>query len=114
MSEPRKPLRLGKVQTVDIETGRVIDEREGAMSLLPPAPGVCPDCACDHDPALPHNQQSLYYQMAFHATNGRWPTWSDAMAHCDGRVRAVYREILLREMTSRGVEIPPDLKAPAS
>jgi hypothetical protein len=30
------------------------------MQLLPPAKGTCPICAVKHDPALPHNAQSMY------------------------------------------------------
>jgi hypothetical protein len=54
----------------------------GAFKMLPPKPGVCQECAVDHKPDQPHNQQSLYYQMAFFADHNRYPTWKDAMAHC--------------------------------
>jgi len=50
--------------------------------LLPADPGKCPECAVEHDPALPHNQQSLFYQYDFYGKHGRWPTWADAMKHC--------------------------------
>ncbi len=50
--------------------------------LLPPAPNVCQQCAVDHDPRMPHNQQSLYWNYWFYSQHGRWPTWEDALAHC--------------------------------
>lgn len=60
---------------------KVIDlAREGM--LLPPREGLCQQCAVQHEPELPHNQQSLYWQYRFYKDTGRWPTWHDAMAHC--------------------------------
>jgi len=47
----------------------------GAFGLMPAAPGTCPECAVDHPPELPHNQQSLFYQYKFYNDHGRWPTW---------------------------------------
>jgi hypothetical protein len=55
------------------------------MMLLPPAPGKCRFCAVDHPATGPHNAQSLFYQMRFHQSHGRWPRWSDALAHCGER-----------------------------
>ena len=49
---------------------------------MPCAKDVCQECAVDHHPEDPHNQQSLYYQFKFHKENGRHPTWEDAMSHC--------------------------------
>lgn len=59
----------------------------GAFKMLPPRPDVCQICATKHDPAQPHNKQSLYYQYFFLADNNRWPTWTDAMAHCDQKIK---------------------------
>lgn len=64
------------------------------MYLLPPAPDKCQACAVAHDPDEPHNQQSLFYQYWFYGQHGRWPTWADAMAHCDEATRAVWTEHL--------------------
>ncbi len=64
------------------------------MKLLPPKPGVCQECATDHEPYLPHNNQSLYYQYKFHRENGRFPTWDDAMAHCDEPIKKYTLEVL--------------------
>lgn len=66
------------------------------MTLAPPLAGTCPECAVNHDPAMPHNAQSLYYQYKFRQKNGRWPTWNDAMAHCTGEVRALWIQALAK------------------
>lgn len=66
----------------------------GKMTLLPPAKNVCQECATDHPPGLPHNNQSLYYQMKFHMEHGRFPSWDDAMAHCESQVKAIWIEEL--------------------
>lgn len=69
--------------------------------LLPAKPGVCSQCAVDHRPEQPHNQQSVYYQYWFFNQFGRWPTWDDAMAHCDDAIREFWRH----ELRQRGVKI---------
>lgn len=70
----------------------------GPLKLLPCAPGVCQECAVDHDPRLPHNQQSLYWQYRFYNANGRWPTWDDAMAHCTPQTQALWRQAMAKVM----------------
>lgn len=78
-----------------------------AWTVLPPEPGVCPECAVDHDPAIPHNLQSLHYQYnfrSFQAKRGleeRWPTWADAMAHCEPEMRRQWVDAL----RDQGVDI---------
>lgn len=57
------------------------------FKLLPAKPGTCEQYATAHDPAFPHNQQSITYQYWFYGEHGRWPTWADAMAHCEPRLR---------------------------
>jgi len=57
------------------------------FTMLPPAKGKCQVCAADHTPDMPHNRDSLYYQMAFKQAHGRWPTWADALAHCTPEVQ---------------------------
>jgi hypothetical protein len=106
----KRPMRLGRMQVIDMETGEVIEEKANAMTLLPAREGTCPECGTDHPHADPHNQQSLFYQYRFYATHGRWPTWTDAMAHCPDAVRAAWREHLVAEMRSRGMKVPPDLE----
>lgn len=66
--------------------------REGV--LLPPPPGVCRSCAVDHEPELPHDQTSLYWQYRFYRDAGRWPTWDDAMAHCTDEVKAMWKKAM--------------------
>jgi len=73
------------------------------MMLLPPREGVCPICAIAHEPEAPHNQQSLYYQCRFYGVRGRWPTWADAVAHCDQEIRAFWE----RELRKRGAWSEP-------
>lgn len=66
------------------------------MILLPPKPGLCQQCAVDHPPEHPHNQQSLYWQYWFYGKNGRWPTWFDAMAHCTPEMKAYWTDALAK------------------
>lgn len=58
--------------------------------MLPLGKDVCPVCAVKHDPNLPHDVGSLYYQQRFFAVRGRWPHWADAMAHCVEEVRVLW------------------------
>jgi len=78
-----------------------LKEKHGMMMLGQVPEGTCPECAVKHDPAMPHNQQSLAYQYKFYDQNGRWPTWEDAMAHCDDNVKEQWRA----ELEKRGVKI---------
>lgn len=57
-------------------------------------PGQCAECAVVHEPHEPHNQQSLFYQYSFREKHGRWPTWTDAMAHCSDDIKAITRQVL--------------------
>lgn len=74
----------------------------GPWTLLAPQPGVCQTCAVDHPPTQPHNQQSIYYQYSFYADHKRWPTWSDAMAHCDEATQELWSSAL----KEKGVKFP--------
>lgn len=65
------------------------------MTLLPAKIGTCPDCAVFHDPEMPHNPASMYYQVKFLMAHGRDAKWSDAMAHCTDAVKAYWKEALL-------------------
>lgn len=75
-------------------------------TMLPAAPGKCPECATAHPPEQPHNRQSLFYQYRYHQQHGRFPTWSDAMSHCTPETQAAWREAL-RE---NGIEISVTLR----
>ncbi len=72
-----------------------------SVVILPPKPGVCPICAVDHEPDQPHNRDSLYYQMKFRQQHGRFPTWADAMAHCDEHVKQLW----IAALAERGVSV---------
>jgi hypothetical protein len=105
----RKPIKVGTVETIDAETGKVEKTERNAMTMLGPAPDKCQECAVDHAHDQPHNKQSLYYQMQFHAKHGRWSTWTDAMAHCCPEVKAVWRKGLIESHKQHGLDVPLDL-----
>lgn len=65
-----------------------------SMHIMPAKPGTCPVCAVVHAPDQPHNQQSLFYQMRFNGSWGRWPTWADAVAHCKPELAAAWKNQL--------------------
>ena len=67
-------------------------EKDATWTLMPidTSDGKCSQCAVMHPPELPHNQESLAYQYSFYAEHDRWPTWADAMAHCDDEVREAW------------------------
>lgn len=59
-----------------------------------PKPGSCQVCGTEHEEIMPHNAGSLYYQYSFFDENGRWPTWEDAMSHCDDEMKEIWRQEL--------------------
>ena len=73
------------------------------MILLPPRSDVCQECARDHDPRLPHDKQSLYYQVKFKMEHGRGATWADAMGHCSDEIKAAWTDGLKKF----GIEVEP-------
>jgi hypothetical protein len=73
----------------------------GPWSLMKTKPGVCLECAVDHSPESPHNQQSLAYQYDFYGKHGRWPTWKDAMAHCSDEMK----ELWIKALVEKGVAV---------
>lgn len=91
---------------MDDMEGVIIKPFSEAM-LVPPPPGVCQQCARDHDPAEPHDQQSLHFKYWFRLREAkagreeRWPSWADAMAHCEPEVQQRWREAL----EQRGVDV---------
>jgi len=73
--------------------------------LLPPRdPTACKICGRNHLPDKPHDAQQLHYQYHFYFQHGRWPTWKDAIAHCDKATRADWEDAL----KSRGAWTEPD------
>lgn len=85
-----------KMETVSMDTGKVEKTETAQFKIMPPRAGLCAICAHDHAAADPHNCQSMYYQYAFYAEFGRWPTWADALAHCALPMRAAWRLELQR------------------
>jgi len=60
----------------------------GKLTMLPPPADCCQQCAIKHDPAMPHNAQTLFYAFWFTQTHGRSPTWNDAMSHCSPDIKS--------------------------
>jgi hypothetical protein len=111
MAGKNNPLfSIGGAETIDIETGESVPIEGGGFKMLPGPPGTCQWCHVKHDPTHPHNRDSLSYQMKFHAVKGRWPTWTDAMAHCSDEMKGFWRKHLVEMMAENDLEIPDDLK----
>jgi hypothetical protein len=72
-----------------------------SVILLPAPLGTCQECAVKHDPAMPHNQQSLHYQYNFYFKHSRWPTWKDALAHCTPEMQARW----IAALKEKGVDV---------
>lgn len=69
--------------------------------MMPPKHDVCQDCAVKHEPEMPHNQQSLFWKYNFFGKNSRWPTWTDAMAHCTSEMQQRW----IQELAKHGVTV---------
>lgn len=67
------------------------------VKIIPPVPGSCPICASRHDPEEPHNRDSLYYLNWFYKKNKRFPTWRDAMSHCNEATKEKFKKKLMRQ-----------------
>jgi hypothetical protein len=102
--------KVGDASSIDIETGEPMPIEDGGLRMLPNPPGTCDWCAVNHPPEMPHNKDSLYYQMKFNAITGRWPTWTDAMAHCSEEMKDNWRRELVAMMGRKGLAIPEDLQ----
>jgi hypothetical protein len=72
----------------------------GTMTLLPPRAGLCQVCASDHEPELPHNAQSLYYQVS-RQMQGLPCSWLTAMEHCAPEMQALWTTAL----QEKGVDV---------
>lgn len=95
----RQPISIA-TKTVDLATGEELPS-ETKMFLMPAKEGTCETCATAHEPHMPHNAQSLFYQTRFNIENGRSATWIDAMSHCDDAMR----ELWTNALTERGVDV---------
>lgn len=69
---------------------------EGQVCILPPKPGACWVCGDVHEGNEPHNLYSIYYQHRFRKRNGRYPTWEDAVKHCDEKTRKKWEKRMNR------------------
>jgi hypothetical protein len=69
-------------------------ENSTGLMLLPCKDNVCQECAVNHLPNQPHNAQSLYYQYKFYAEKGIFPTWKDAVAHCNNETKIAWEKEL--------------------
>lgn len=98
-----KPFPM-KMQTVDSKGN--VTEGIAQAGIVPPHPDACQVCGTRpaHLPTEPHNALSLYYQYTFYGEHGRWPTWKDAVAHCDPNTQATWEA----ELRSRGVWTEPN------
>lgn len=106
MGEEQKNSTIGvPTQTINASTGEVISEKMTVFHLMPADPGKCPFCNYEHSRELPHNRDSIFYQYSFYATHGRWPTWTDAMAHCTPFIQECWK-LTLKEVGAW--DGPPD------
>lgn len=78
-----------------------LQEKHGIMMLGRAPEGTCPMCAVKHDPRMPHNRDSLTYQYKFYDQHGRFPSWADAMEHCDPEVKEAWTQAL----EAKGVKV---------
>jgi hypothetical protein len=97
-----KLFKVGDLESVDMDTGGSVPVEGGGLRMLPGPPGTCEMCHVAHEPGQPHNQQSLPYQMKFHALHGHWPTWTDALSHCTEEVKRLW----IQELMKAGVMEP--------
>lgn len=98
-----KPFDLEEIKKRKVvkPEGGFLKERYGMVWIGKTPEGTCPMCAVKHDPAQPHNLQSLTYQYKFYDEHGRWPTWEDAMEHCTKEVQQFW----IQSLKEKGVEI---------
>ncbi len=82
---------------------KVVEIKSGphSMMLLPPLPHKCQTCATLHEPHLPHNAQSLYYQMKYKMETGKEPNWKTAMSHCSTEMKKIW----LAHLKDIGVDV---------
>jgi hypothetical protein len=71
------------------------------LILLPPREGSRQLCGWTHDPAIPHDPNSIHYQIWFIMKYGRKPTWYDAIDHCTRETR----ELWLTNLRERGADV---------
>lgn len=82
--------------------------KDGMEDIVISAPGrgKCPVCATKHDPADPHDPNSLFYQIGFWKRNRRFPSWADAMEHCSPMTKLVWMD----KLKKRGIRVDMAVK----
>ncbi len=94
MKEPKAIKEVPSVITnVNVTTGKETHEPM-SWKVLPPSGDKCQVCAWVHEPQEPHNAQTVYYQLLFYSMVGRPPTWADALAHCDEKMKMTWERLL--------------------
>ena len=78
-----------------------MQKRMEVIRISAPVPGTCPVCATVHDKHEPHDLNSLYYQNQFFKAHKRFPTWADALQHCDPMMKAMWCE----KLKKAGIEV---------
>lgn len=78
-----------------------MQKRMEVIRISAPVPGTCPVCATVHDKHEPHDLNSLYYQNQFFKAHKRFPTWADALHHCDPMMKAMWCE----KLKKAGIEV---------
>lgn len=94
----RRERREGRAETAASAEAGTFEGPPGAIPFAEwtVVPRVCQECAVDHSPDLPHDPESLYYRHRFRINEAlagrqeRWPTWSDAIAHCPADIKALW------------------------
>lgn len=78
-----------------------MQKRMEVIRISAPVLGTCPVCATVHDKHEPHDLNSLYYQNQFFKAHRRFPTWADALHHCDPMMKAMWCE----KLKKAGIEV---------
>lgn len=99
MTKAPTPKRTLDSTMTEIDGSGKETTRPMAWGVLPPPADHCQICGHKHEPELPHNAQSIYYQMIFANVAGRAVTWADALAHCNDAMRALWRDALGKNWT---------------
>lgn len=94
------------VTTLNAETGETIKKTATHATLVvtPVPAGTCEECGRQHEATSPHDALSLRYQYRFYSRHNRFPTWTDALAHCPPHIRDAW----LNELAARGIFPVPD------
>lgn len=109
MTDEIKRVLPVQCETVDAATGKSIKTEMVGFQIMPARAGTCAVCGVKHEPYMPHNAQSMFYQYRFFGQHGRWPTWSDAIAHTTPEMQTAWKAELT---VAQHWTFPPDGAAP--